>query len=293
MKISIIIPVYNVAPYVKECIQSVLSQDYKDLEIIIVDDCSTDESMELVMKMITDNLKTVHVLKHSCNQGLSAARNTGIRQAIGDYIFFLDSDDYIEPFCISCLAKVAQVYPNADMIYGSSKAVPERKILEMIVDRTDLKEYYDNRTQIKKKILDSSHFPIAVWNRLIKREWLLKHKLFFKEGIVYEDTHWNFFAAKYAKSIALYKKTTHYYRYNPNGIIMATQIQKSIESIDIIIKDWISHLDSHCLPTQLYSVLHLAHTNYVMKYGGAEKPPYIRVFYPLIYLLKLLGPQNK
>lgn len=88
MKVSIIIPVYNVAPYVEECIQSVLRQDYKNLEIIIIDDCGTDNSMELVEKLVKNSSRDIVILKHDYNKGLSAARNTGIRRATGDYIFF-------------------------------------------------------------------------------------------------------------------------------------------------------------------------------------------------------------
>lgn len=88
MKVSIIIPVYNVAPYVEECIQSVLRQDYKNLEIIIIDDCGTDNSMELVEELVKNSSRDIVILKHDYNKGLSAARNTGIRRATGDYIFF-------------------------------------------------------------------------------------------------------------------------------------------------------------------------------------------------------------
>lgn len=285
MKVSIIIPVYNVAPYVEECIQSVLRQDYKNLEIIIIDDCGTDNSMELVEKLVKNSSRDIVILKHDYNKGLSAARNTGIRRATGDYIFFLDSDDFIKSYCISILVKTAKIYINADMVYGSSFS-PGGYLPENILNRPDLDEFYDNRKQIKSMMLNYTKFPLTIWNRLIKRSWLLKHNLFFKEGIVLEDLHWNFYAAKYVTSIALCKKTTHYYRCNPNGI-MNSQEEKIIESGYIILKDWILSLDRHCLFKQLYSIFHLAHTTYVRKYGGANRPKCIRVFYPLICIFEI------
>lgn len=245
IKVSIIIPVYNVAPYVEVCINSVLQQDYENLEIIIVDDRGTDNSMTLVEKLLKNSSQDIIILKHEYNKGLSAARNTGIRQATGDYVFFLDSDDFIEPYCISTLVEMLKTYMHVDMVYGSSQRNSNSYLPENIVDRTDLSEFYNDRTRIKRMMLNYTKFPLSVWNRLIKRSWLLKHNLFFKEGIVLEDLHWNFYAAKYVECIALCKKTTHYYRCNPNGI-MSTQNQKIIESGYVILDDWIFNLDCHC-----------------------------------------------
>ena len=147
MKVSIIIPVYNVAPYVEECIQSVLRQDYKNLEIIIIDDCGTDNSMELVEELVKNSSRDIVILKHDYNKGLSAARNTGIRRATGDYIFFLDSDDFIESYCISVLVKAAKIYINVDMVYGSSFS-SGGYLPENILNRSDLDEFYDNNTSV-------------------------------------------------------------------------------------------------------------------------------------------------
>ncbi len=132
-----------------------------------------------------------------------------------------------------------------------------------------------------------SSFPENVWNRLIKREWLLKNKLFFKKGVLHDDLLWTFHAAKYVKSMAVNKTTTHHYRYNPNGCMSTIQRGKCIEDYNIIIKDWLAHLDCHCLSSQLYAVIHVAHTSYIWRFGGAERLAYIRMFYPFIYLLWL------
>ncbi len=132
-----------------------------------------------------------------------------------------------------------------------------------------------------------SIFPYNVWNRLIKREWLLKHKLFFREGVFHDDLLFNFHAAKYVKSMAVNKTTTHHYRYNPNGCMSTIQREKCIEDYNFIIKDWLAHLDCHCPLMQLYAIFRFAHTCYITKFGGAERSTYIRIFYPLIYLLWL------
>ncbi len=297
IKVSIIIPVYNAAAYVEECIQSVLNQDYEDMEVIIVDDCGEDDSMELVKKTISGTARTVYILEHSNNRGSSAARNTGIMQATGEYIYFLDSDDWIEPYCISSLVKVAQTYPTVDMVIGSTRIVPER---ELTVDMRELKDYYDDRKQIKKLMLNPGHYPYGIWNRLIKRKLLLSHRLFFKEGIIYEDDNWTFYAAKYVRNLAIFKKTTHYYRRNNSGIMLSMNAEERVKNIGVIVKDWICHIDIHSLFAQLHIIriygfyfLHLLQGCYVQKYGGGNRPIFIRMFYPLIYLPMLVFNKNK
>ena len=102
MKVSIIIPIYNVAKYVTACLNSVFNQTYKDLEVILIDDCGQDNSMEIVHNFVESHPQPfpIRILYHKQNRGLSAARNTGISAAEGDFIYFLDSDDTIASNCI-------------------------------------------------------------------------------------------------------------------------------------------------------------------------------------------------
>ena len=108
--VSVIIPVYNVSPYVEECLKSVMDQTYKRLEVIIVDDCGTDDSMEKVERMLQDYAGEISfsILHHDCNRGLSAARNTGIDACHGDFISFIDSDDYVMPTLYETLVRAIQ-----------------------------------------------------------------------------------------------------------------------------------------------------------------------------------------
>ena len=97
MKVSIIVPVYNVAKYIERCLLSVLNQTWQDLEVILVNDCTLDDSMEIARRVVASHPRgtVVRCLEHEENRGLSAARNTGISASVGDYLYFLDSDDYI------------------------------------------------------------------------------------------------------------------------------------------------------------------------------------------------------
>ena len=122
MKVSIIIPVYNVAPYIQRCIESVQAQTYKDIECLLIDDCSTDESITIVEKIISEckDSSCFSIIHHNTNQGLSAARNTGIIASTGEYIYFLDSDDSITSDCIELLVHLAVKYPEADYVQGNT-----------------------------------------------------------------------------------------------------------------------------------------------------------------------------
>jgi len=109
--VSIIIPVYNVSEYIERCLNSVMMQNYKHIEIVIVNDCTPDNSIEKVKSFLDANTKyPVRLIHHDENLGLSAARNTGVKSASGEYVYFLDSDDEITPDCIYKLVNLIEKY---------------------------------------------------------------------------------------------------------------------------------------------------------------------------------------
>lgn len=120
MRISIIIPVYNVEPYVEKCILSVLRQNYSNLEVVIVDDKTPDESMKKIEGVLKEHSNThidFKIIHHEINKGLSEARNSGIREATGEYVTFFDPDDQLTDNCISTLATEA-INGDYDLIIG-------------------------------------------------------------------------------------------------------------------------------------------------------------------------------
>ena len=125
MKVSIIIPVYNVSPYIERCIKSVMNQTYQDIECILVNDASPDDSIDIAKLLIEnyDGPIQFQILSHGHNRGLSAARNTGIDASTGDYLYFLDSDDEITPDCIKLLMDEVKKYPNVEMVQGEVKDI--------------------------------------------------------------------------------------------------------------------------------------------------------------------------
>lgn len=121
IRVSIIIPVYNVSDYIEMCISSVMRQTYPHIECVIVDDASPDDSIEKCQRLIANYLGPISflILHHDHNRGVSAARNTGTDAAKGDFIFYLDSDDEIAPYCIEKLVEPLMTDCTIEMVQGN------------------------------------------------------------------------------------------------------------------------------------------------------------------------------
>lgn len=220
MKISIVIPVYNVEKYIEECLLSVYNQTYKDIEVIIVDDCGSDNSITIAKdasRQFEGQYKIIF-LKHEKNRGLSAARNTGIISCAGDYIYFLDSDDYITADCIENLVALAVKHQGVNIVQGNMFQREDGVKRCGEFGESDYPEYSCDKDWIFKTVL-SKGFPITVCNKLISRKFILDCQLFFKEGIIHEDTYWSLLASAKINSIAFCYKHSYHYRYNPESIM--------------------------------------------------------------------------
>lgn len=194
VKISVIVPVYNVERYLSRCVKSIVSQTYSNLEIILVDDGSTDSSGKLC-----DDFKDIRIrVIHKKNEGLGKARNTGIKYATGKYIMFVDSDDYIDKTMIANLYNSLRKN-NADTCIGGFKRV--------YTDKSEvLKNKYSNQTFYNKEILtnvlvkmfgknsrNDDHIEMSVWkvlfdNQIIKTNNILfpSERKFISEDIIFD-----------------------------------------------------------------------------------------------------------
>lgn len=263
MKVSIIIPVYNVEKYIVKCVESVINQDYNgQIECIIVDDATPDNSITIAKNLISDYRGYIEfqIIRHEKNKGLSAARNTGIMASKGDYIYFLDSDDYIEPYCISSMCDIIKKYPDVEIVQaGTNSSWGDFNL----VGRNDLPDYTENREWIKKIFLKRNLFLVTSWNKLIKKSFVVNNKLYFKEGIVHEDEHWNFFACKYLSSFAICRKNTYNYITRDGSIMQENNEKKNIESWLIIMDDFINNIDAFCRKDQIKHIFIRLHHLYV------------------------------
>lgn len=248
MRVSVIIPVYNVEPYITRCLQSLTDQSCQDIECLLIDDCGTDKSMQIIESFLNTYKGSIQfsIIHHQQNQGLSAARNTGMKTATSDYIYFMDSDDAVTPDCIETLITLAEKYPDADYVQGDI-VTGAPQLMEGHID-TDVPEFCDDKKRLEEIILCKSHR--TAWNRLLKRSFLLSNNLFFPVGLVMEDHYWTYFVAKSAHAVAFTHKGTYYYYNNSGSIVNAKSSQHYIRNYlsyltitDNIISDMLQRKD--------------------------------------------------
>lgn len=216
--ISVIVPVYNVEKYLKRCLESIVNQTYKDLEIILVDDGSTDSSLQICEEYaeIDKRIKTIH----QENNGAASARNTGIENSTGEYIAFVDSDDYIELNMYERMMMINDKY-SCDIIMCD--CLKENKNNKTVFTHNIRQGYYD------KKMLYDEYFPtllmtnsvdypptISNWVCLFKRKLIINNHLKYKEGMRFsEDLLFGSQAMYYAESF-YYMKNECFYHYIMN-----------------------------------------------------------------------------
>lgn len=268
MKVSIIIPVYNVSEYVERCIYSVISQTHTDLECIIVDDCTPDDSIEKCEKLIANYNGPINfiIIHHNHNRGLSAARNTGIEKATGEYLFFLDSDDEISKDAIELLLNEVYSNPNAEIVIGNTYSQPHDDYYELTPNNFPYR-INNNNYQIRIVFFSNqSVIPVMAWNKLIKRDFLLQNKLFFKEGIIHEDELWIYDVVNCINSISLINNYTYFYYKRPCSITASSSQQNSANNMAIIILDILRRINPPCKDMQVLFYMRYYFSNY----------PYIR-----------------
>lgn len=226
--ISIVIPVYKVEQYIVECLESVLKQTYTNLEIVVVDDCSPDQSMQValpVIKQLRERFSVV-VCEHEVNSGLSVARNTGINNSNGLYVFFLDSDDVLFPHSISSL--VSAIRNNEDIVMGNYI-----KSTSKSAERICEKNYEDNRSVFLSFI--TNKWNVMACNKLIRLGFLKEKKIQFEPGLLHEDELFSFNTSLRAQSMVVVNSVTYWYRMR-EGAITHQHSEKNVESLIEIIK---------------------------------------------------------
>jgi glycosyltransferase involved in cell wall biosynthesis len=234
--ISIIVPVYKVEPYIRRCLDSVLDQTFTDFECILVDDGSPDACPAICDEYAVKD-KRIKAL-HKENGGLSDARNTGIRAALGDYIVLLDSDDLLVSGdallnLYNVIAKTA-----APVIFNSRLAFfggGQNKSYD------GLKAAQDCFTPVcfYKTVRSDSKIVLAGWLFTVRRDFLLQHDLFFKTGILHEDEHWFPRVVSAADKIAINHSPYYGYRQGRSGSIMSNINQKNITDVIFIVNEFI------------------------------------------------------
>ena len=226
--ISVIIPVYNVEKYLKRCIDSIINQTYRHIEIIVVDDGSLDTSSLICDEyaLLDNRVKVIH----KENGGLSSARNVGIDMAQGAFLFFVDSDDFVEKEALEILSKRLKEN-SADMAMGKYVLVDEegKKIspicleynMEMVLSGKDL--LIKNAVEMKNKF-------VAAWGKLYKKE--LFDTIRFAEGKIHEDEYIFHKICDRCKKVTLVENELYFYTQRAKGIMRSASLERRIDALE-------------------------------------------------------------
>lgn len=236
-KVSVIIPVYNVEDYLAECLESVVNQTYKDLEILCINDCSTDHSLEILEEYAQKDARIV-ISGNQENCGLAYTRNKGMELATGDYILFLDSDDTI---CPDLIEECIRVSGSCDMVcYDYKQIIDGKECPRQYAYRMEEGSYTGELFFTESLCKDSIIF--AAWSKLYSRHFLIENNISFYSGIVYEDILFSFYCYVNAENVYSLKRKLYEYRIRSDSIMTKGVTGKNIESYVICI----------CELTQLY-----------------------------------------
>lgn len=227
--VSIIIPLYNVENYVIDSLKSAFAQTYSDIDFLLVDDCSTDHTMQIVEGYVLNHPRreAVRIIHHDKNLGLSAARNTGLEKACGEYVYFMDSDDEITEDCIENLYQAISdsgadwVMGNIELQGASSQHI--KKVLERQIEGEEILSSY-----LKQEWLE------AACNKLLRRTFLIENGLTFVSGLLHEDVLWAYHLAKVSKKVKFIQNKGYIYKVR-EGSITSTKVKKRVESFAFIL----------------------------------------------------------
>lgn len=209
MKISFILPVYNVEKYLSQCLESLVKQTYQDIEIIAVNDGSTDTSPQILVKYASVD-KRIRILNQK-NQGLSMARNVGLENVTGEYVLFVDSDDYVALNTAECIAKVVEQFPQLDVVTFSREIFYENAyslVDDLFVSSGNIfsgKEFFERAISERK-------FVSAVWQKAFSMKFLIQNNLMFIPNILYEDLSFSIHAILYAQQVTSISDVLYFYR---------------------------------------------------------------------------------
>ncbi|KMK51136.1 hypothetical protein RO21_07990 [[Actinobacillus] muris] len=225
--ISVIVPIYNVEKYLQKCIESIIEQSYTNLEIILVNDGSKDSSPQICDKYAKKDSR-IKVI-HKENGGLSDARNKGLEVATGDFISFIDSDDFIEKDLYNNFQQILSTYPKLDIyIFNLNKQTKSSWIKCHSVLQS---HYTENKTQVLSYIFDLNGVDSYAWNKIFRRSLFQEYNLFFPKGKLYEDVFTIPRIISKSRKIFIDNKVGYNYVFNHSGIMRADFSLRQLDNI--------------------------------------------------------------
>lgn len=241
-KISVIIPVYNVEKYLSKCLDSVINQSLKEIEIIVVNDGSTDKSQSIIDEYIKKDNRIISIMQENGRQG--KARNTGLYRSKGEYISFIDSDDYIEKDMLLKMYNNAKEN-NSEIVICSYNIVYPNKIISEKIDHELLKSTENNEPL---KLLNA----ISPCTRIYKRKFLIDNNIIFKEKVYYEDVAFALKNISLANYITYVNEPLYNYLKREGSTMTSTNLSKNLDIIDAF-EDTVNFFRKHEIYEKFYN----------------------------------------
>ena len=242
---SIILPMYNVERYIKICLDSILNQTFKDFEIIIVDDCSTDNSYKICQELYGNN-KKVRLFRQDKNSGPGAARNTALKNAQGEYIMFVDGDDAIFSDALEKLKKATEIQDNIDAIHlkgwyettqNDDKPLDMKKLKLYWEDNPNVGFLTENIPRRLTENWATNKIGSFGWMCIYRRKFLVEHQIEFPTDYMYSSDHHVIVAALcFAKKYLMVHGVATVYRVRPESIMHNTKITLAIKTLPVFVR---------------------------------------------------------
>ncbi len=234
-KVSVIVPCYNVERYIDVCLQSIMSQTISknDYEVILINDCSSDNTYKHLQKWEADYSDIITVVNLEQNCGVSNSRNIGLEIATGEYVTFIDSDDWVESNYLERLLEIA--YDEyCDVVLGAYNRTEKCEYIQGLASKGKVYKYHFKDISVRKSFIIEYVWRSSVWGALYKREFILRENLSFPDGLLYEDGFFLYMVYFTADSIAVCEDILYHYYKNQSGIIQGSCEAKQRERMVIL-----------------------------------------------------------
>ena len=281
--ISVIVPIYNVEEYLEECLESIRNQTYTNIEVILVNDGSTDGSKEICERFCQQDNRFKLVTQE--NQGLSAARNRGVKESIGEYIMFVDSDDVVK----YNIVEVLFFYMNSDVDIVECQITRCKD--ELVDNKSTSIMFKGESTEAILKSIEFKEVKFCAFTKLYRRE--LVEKVPFLEGYIYEDVYTGMNYLKYIRKMVVVDLKGYYYRVRPNSIMTKSFNEKNLDIFPIG-KKLIESFDDneYLLPYIGYFLFYLSLSHY-QRDGITKGSPYFDMYENFIRDCAFLAKKSK
>ncbi|WP_300743431.1 glycosyltransferase family 2 protein [uncultured Brachyspira sp.] len=246
VKVSVIIPVYNAENYIRKCLDSIINQTLKEIEIICIDDCSYDNSYYILNEYAQDDNRIV-VIKNNTNQGVSKTRNIGINIAKGNYIAFIDSDDYVNMNYLEYLYNSTEI-KNYDVIFTDNVFFIDENNKINYCNNTLFGEFNIEKHKYADSFLRDFNMNCSpfVWDKIFRRQFILENNIFFLDNVtISEDLEFIFKCFIYNPSM-YYNNNSIYYHINNNIQSLGHKINKQgrVKDYEYILKSLLKNINS-------------------------------------------------